>query len=548
MMTCQNGPLLADHGQALVDNTLREDSNGGRERVRGLPAISSFAGTSPFALWGSRSASPLSQEMTEMKHIGRYRSPRAGRLLKNRLMLVSMAFCVATCGVLLVFRELRRDGLGNLSEDEALEHLGMGKAMPGDATNESGRILAGSADCTDTAESLGEMFLYLFGVLYCFVGLAIVCDEYFQASLEKISDVLKLTPDVAGATFLAAGSSAPELFTSLTDAFGDSNSTGTGTIVGSAMFNILVIVALSAVVAGSDGAEIPVDWRPVCRDVSFYSLSILLLTLVFLDSEVEWWEGLIMFLAYGVYIIFMVFNTKILKQCERCDKDKRMGAEVAVDEHPQRGDIDISRLPHLVEVPPKSEESISAKSGFNFPMGDGESGLTNPKRVFVHEAGNGDRASEPDISSVSTVDSKINLMNGDTSGKNASSHDKDPELGRNQPNAGDHRGADAGGAQPTAPGEKTLENMDEGEDDDDPKVFFWPDTTLDKVKPLVILLVDPFALCAACLVIVAAVNAWCIAATSDLALISPRRKYDNLETGALILCCPLNYIHLKCPT
>jgi len=48
-------------------------------------------------------------------------------------------------------------------------------------------------------------------ILWSFVGLAIVCDEFFQPSLEAISDALSLSPDVAGATFLAAGSSAPEL-------------------------------------------------------------------------------------------------------------------------------------------------------------------------------------------------------------------------------------------------------------------------------------------------------------------------------------------------
>ncbi len=51
-------------------------------------------------------------------------------------------------------------------------------------------------------------------------------------ALEMISMALKLTPDVAGATFLAAGSSAPELFTALSDTFGSQNSIGTGTIVG----------------------------------------------------------------------------------------------------------------------------------------------------------------------------------------------------------------------------------------------------------------------------------------------------------------------------
>lgn len=49
---------------------------------------------------------------------------------------------------------------------------------------------------------------------------------------------------------MAAGSSAPELFTSVADTFGPQNAIGIGTIVGSAMFNILVIVALSAALAG----------------------------------------------------------------------------------------------------------------------------------------------------------------------------------------------------------------------------------------------------------------------------------------------------------
>merc|ERR1719265_397279 len=57
-----------------------------------------------------------------------------------------------------------------------------------------------------------------FGVLYMFLGLAIVCDDYFVVSLERFSEVLGLTPDIAGATFMAAGSSAPELFTSLISA------------------------------------------------------------------------------------------------------------------------------------------------------------------------------------------------------------------------------------------------------------------------------------------------------------------------------------------
>lgn len=126
------------------------------------------------------------------------------------------------------------------------------------------------------------------------------------------------------------------MFTSLTDAFGAANSTGTGTIVGSAMFNILVIVALSAAVAGRDGNSILIDWRPVSRDVAFYSYSILILTLVFLDSEVQWWEGFIMVISYGFYIIFMKYNAFILGYCQ--------SSKIGITDELPSGDINVEAV------------------------------------------------------------------------------------------------------------------------------------------------------------------------------------------------------------
>ncbi len=52
-----------------------------------------------------------------------------------------------------------------------------------------------------------------------FIGLAIVCDEYFVPSLENIRKNFDLNEDVAGAIFMRAGSSAPELATSLISLF-----------------------------------------------------------------------------------------------------------------------------------------------------------------------------------------------------------------------------------------------------------------------------------------------------------------------------------------
>ena len=60
---------------------------------------------------------------------------------------------------------------------------------------------------------------------------------------------LGISPDVAGATFMAAGGSAPELFTSIIGVFIAKSDVGIGTIVGSAVFNILFVIAACAFAA-----------------------------------------------------------------------------------------------------------------------------------------------------------------------------------------------------------------------------------------------------------------------------------------------------------
>eukprot|EP00178_Gracilaria_changii_P020595 TRINITY_DN5_c1_g1_i1.p1 TRINITY_DN5_c1_g1~~TRINITY_DN5_c1_g1_i1.p1 ORF type:complete len:551 (+),score=72.99 TRINITY_DN5_c1_g1_i1:967-2619(+) len=148
------------------------------------------------------------------------------------------------------------------------------------------------------------------GIILLFVGLAIVTDDYFIAALERICERLDLSEDVAGATFMAAGSSTPEFFASLLGVFVTEDEVGIGTIVGSAVFNILVIIGLSAALAG---AVIKLDWRPLLRDSSFYVASIVLLLLFVLPitkGEIVWWEGLILVLFYVLYVLFMAFLNK----------------------------------------------------------------------------------------------------------------------------------------------------------------------------------------------------------------------------------------------
>lgn len=85
--------------------------------------------------------------------------------------------------------------------------------------------------------------LYILILLACFVLLARVVDLFFISSLDEISKDLRLSSDAAGATLMAVGSSAPELFVALFAVLkpGNHQVIGIGSIVGSAIFNLLLI-------------------------------------------------------------------------------------------------------------------------------------------------------------------------------------------------------------------------------------------------------------------------------------------------------------------
>ena len=67
--------------------------------------------------------------------------------------------------------------------------------------------------------------------------------RYFVPALNVLCDKLNMPDDVAGATFMAAGASSPEMFAAFVSLFITHTSLGIGTIIGSEIFNHLCICA-----------------------------------------------------------------------------------------------------------------------------------------------------------------------------------------------------------------------------------------------------------------------------------------------------------------
>ncbi|KAG7253418.1 hypothetical protein CRUP_006831, partial [Coryphaenoides rupestris] len=152
----------------------------------------------------------------------------------------------------------------------------------------------------------GFVVLHMFGMLYMFIALAIVCDEFFVPALTVITEKLAISDDVAGATFMAAGGSAPELFTSVIGVFVSHSNVGIGTIVGSAVFNILFVIGMCALFSKE---VLNLTWWPLFRDVSFYIVGLLMLIYFFLDNQISVWESMGLLSCYICYVTFMKFNS-----------------------------------------------------------------------------------------------------------------------------------------------------------------------------------------------------------------------------------------------
>jgi len=149
--------------------------------------------------------------------------------------------------------------------------------------------------------------LYILALLACFVFLARVVDLFFISSLDKISKDLRLSSDAAGATLMAVGSSAPELFVALFAVLkpGEHQAIGIGSIVGSAIFNLLVIVGAAALVRKATLIK-----QPVIRDLIFYGSSVALLVYFIWDGKLTLTEAIIFLAVYVLYVFAVIYWKK----------------------------------------------------------------------------------------------------------------------------------------------------------------------------------------------------------------------------------------------
>ena len=231
----------------------------------------------------------------------------------------------------------------------------------------------------------GIVLLNMFVLVCCFLALAVICDDYLVPPIEHFCERYQIPDEAAGASFLAFGSSAPEIVIASIATLGgaadddpDGDETGLSTVLGSAVLAFGLIPAVSAILAppptsrsrsprsrssgpptggkaaasdywdpeaggGRDGfppelakGGLLLEMRPLIRDVSFAVLGFGMIFAFGADGVVSRGEALV--LVGGFFVYMAVVFIPAAKQAKKSKREQAAAAALMMEEAiPTRG-------------------------------------------------------------------------------------------------------------------------------------------------------------------------------------------------------------------
>ncbi len=174
------------------------------------------------------------------------------------------------------------------------------------------------------------IFLEAVLFVYCFAGLAIVCDDHLVVSLETLCVRWEVREDIAGASFMAFGSAAPEIIVNAVSTIkaagqhtegekmtdfqieqaGSATSLGVGAIIGSGIIAFSLIPGTCGIFAGQ---TLFLKRRPLLRDVTTYTTALICLVLFINDGKIGVLEATTLFSIYLIYLVILATAPKCRK-------------------------------------------------------------------------------------------------------------------------------------------------------------------------------------------------------------------------------------------
>ncbi len=158
----------------------------------------------------------------------------------------------------------------------------------------------------DKKETGWKPWLVNIGLVLAGLGLLVYGSNLLVDSAITIARWLGLSELIIGLTIVAAGTSMPEVATSVTAAIRGERDIAVGNVVGSNIFNILSVLGLTALVAPSGT---PVSPAAGVFDIPvMLAVAVLALPIFFTGNRIERWEGWLFIFYYAAYTTYLILE------------------------------------------------------------------------------------------------------------------------------------------------------------------------------------------------------------------------------------------------
>lgn len=145
-----------------------------------------------------------------------------------------------------------------------------------------------------------QVLLLIFGIV-----VVLKSADWLTNGAVGLATKLGISQIVIGLTIVAIGTSMPEFFVSIVSAIKGTPDLAVGNIVGSNIFNVLLIVGVAATVA-----PIAIQRATVRRDIPTAIVASIMLTFMMLDDNISRIDALILFAAFIAFIWITLRNSK----------------------------------------------------------------------------------------------------------------------------------------------------------------------------------------------------------------------------------------------
>lgn len=161
-----------------------------------------------------------------------------------------------------------------------------------------------SAEEEEQIEGVKEMALWkAIGLIIIGLAILVFAADKFVEYASGIATSLNVSEKIVGLTIVGAGTSAPELATSIMAARKGQGDMAIGNVIGSNIFNILMILGLTGLIQPIEGISI-----------NYIDLSVLILAAVlfwifsFTKYKLERWEGGVLLSLCIGYMVWLIIN------------------------------------------------------------------------------------------------------------------------------------------------------------------------------------------------------------------------------------------------